>query len=613
MQPAFSLITPCVSASPAAIATLASVLEQGCEGLEYVVVGDVDALRTQLPPQFDTRCIRWVGSQASNVVSLMNEGLSLAGGEVVSWLLPGDLHFDDTLAIARQAFSADPTTRVLYGDALEIDAAGKSIRLLGTKRFRRSRLERGRIFSQPAAFVRRSDLARVGPLDEQLRYWADYDLWLRLAAAGVQFVRVPRLLAAERHASASGQPFRRLANGDLASADEFVRVLGRHRRRVGRGPAAHLGLQRVLARDTPPADFSALCSEALREATLVQSQWNRAWLPSPWQRPLLAHRVAKVVRCDQRARAAGVDETTATPQIQRPKRFQMLRNRIHRLVHHEPRPLGIPATYASESAPPEAPVISIVTPSFNQATFLEATLRSVLDQRYPKLEYIVQDGGSTDGSIDVLRRNAHGLTGWESRPDRGQTHAINLGMQRTTGSIMAYLNSDDLLLPGSLAYVARYFHEHPDVDVVYGHRVLIDVDGQEIGRWVLPPHDDQVIKYIDFIPQETMFWRRRAWEAVGGTFDESFRFALDWDIILRFQAAGLRFVRLPRFLGAFRISEAQKTTSWWLPVGRREVERLTARALGFTPDSSTVRRHIRHYMRQHYVYDKLYLLGMLRY
>lgn len=613
MQPAFSLITPCVSASPAAIATLVSVLEQGCEDLEYVVVGDVDGLRTQLPPQFDTRCIRWVGSQASNVVSLMNEGLSLARGEVVSWLLPGDLHFDDTLAIARQSFSADPTTRVLYGDALEIDAAGKSIRLLGTKRFRRSRLERGRIFSQSTTFVRRCELARVGPLDEQLRYWADYDLWLRLAAAGVQFVRVPRLLAAERHSSASAQPFRRLANSDLASADEFVRVLGRHCHRVGRGPAAHLGLQRVLARDTPPADFSGLCSETLREAALVQKQWNRHWLPRPWQRPLLAHRVAKVVRREQRARSTGVDETTATPQMQRPKRFQMLRNRIHRLVHHEPRPLNIPATYSGESAPADPPVISIVTPSFNQAAFLEATLRSVLDQRYPKLEYIVQDGGSTDGSIDVLRRHAHGLAGWESRPDRGQTHAINLGMQRTTGSIMAYLNSDDLLLPGSLAYVARYFHEHPDVDIVYGHRVLIDADGHEIGRWVLPPHDDQVIKYTDFIPQETMFWRRRAWEAVGGAFDESFRFALDWDIILRFQAAGLRFVRLPRFLGAFRISEAQKTTSWWLPVGRREVERLTARALGFTPDSSTVRRRIRHYMRQHYVYDKLYLLGMLRY
>jgi GT2 family glycosyltransferase len=613
MQPTVSVIIPCAIANSATVASLASVSEQRCCGLEQIVIGDVDAIRRLLPDAFDDRCISWLPSRASNVVTLMNEATAIASGDVISWLLPGDLHFDDTLEIVRETFERNPQFGVLYGDALEIDRSGKSRRLLGTRRFQLSRLERGRIFSQPAAFVRRCELARVGPLDEQLRHWADYDLWLRLAAAGVQFVRVPRLLAAERHASASGQPFRRLAMSDLASADEFVRVLARRRRWVGRGPAAHLGLQRVLARDTPPVDFSTLCSEALREATLVQSQWNRAWLPSPWQRLLLAHRVAKVVRHDQRARAAGVDETTATPQIQRPKRFQMLRNRIHRLVHHEPRPLGIPATYASESAPPDAPMISIVTPSFNQATFLEATLRSVLDQRYPKLEYIVQDGGSTDGSIDVLRRHAHGLADWESRPDRGQTHAINLGMQRTTGSIMAYLNSDDVLLPGSLAYVARYFHEHPDVDIVYGHRVLIDVDGQEIGRWVLPPHDDQVIKYTDFIPQETMFWRRRAWEAVGGAFDESFRFALDWDIILRFQAAGLRFVRLPRFLGAFRISEAQKTTSWWLPVGRREVERLTARALGFTPDSSTVRRHIRHYMRQHYVYDKLYLLGMLRY
>ena len=614
MPPSISLITSCTAATPAAIATIASVLGQRFPALEYLVVGDVGSIRGSLPAELDGSHVRWISSAASSPIALMNEALAQASGSVVSWLLPGDLHFDDTLSIVHDAFAKDPHIGVLYGDAIEIDAAGKTRRPLGAKPFRHSRLDRTCFFSQPTVFARRDDVARVGGFfDEQVPAWADYDLWLRLAAAGCRFTHVPRLLAAERHASASSQPFRRTRADDHVEPEQFVSILARRRGRVPRNAAARLGLKRTVQFGLAPQGFLGLWAAAYREARAVASQGAKSRAAMPWEPLLLARRTAHAVK---HYRRTGGNETASQPmpqQMLRPKPLQMLRRRIHRLVHHAPRPLAIPESYALGQLPPDPPVISIVTPSFNQADFLEATLRSVFDQNYPRLEYIVQDGGSTDGSVDVLRRHGDRLTAWESQRDRGQAHAVNLGMQRTTGSIMAYLNSDDLLLPGSLAYVARFFAEHPDVDVVYGHRVLIDDRGREIGRWVLPPHDDEVIKYTDFIPQETMFWRRRAWDAVGGQFDESFRFALDWDIILRFRQAGLRFARLPRFLGAFRISEAQKTNSWWLPVGRRETERLTARVLGFTPDSSTIRRAVKHYMRQHYVYDKLYLLGLLRY
>jgi GT2 family glycosyltransferase len=121
-----------------------------------------------------------------------------------------------------------------------------------------------------------------------------------------------------------------------------------------------------------------------------------------------------------------------------------------------------------------------------------------------------------------------------------------------------------------------------------------------------------VIAFADFIPQETMFWRRRAWEAVGG-IDESFRFAMDWDLILRFRDAGMSFRRLPRFLGAFRVWPDQKSVSWWLPVGRRETERLTARTLGAAPTRERIRRETTRYVRRHWVLDKLYLAGLVRY
>jgi glycosyltransferase involved in cell wall biosynthesis len=245
--------------------------------------------------------------------------------------------------------------------------------------------------------------------------------------------------------------------------------------------------------------------------------------------------------------------------------------------------------------------------------FLERTLASVLDQQYPRLEYIVQDGGSRDGTPEILKRYSHRLHRAISAPDRGQTNALNLGFAHASGEILAYLNSDDVLLPGSLHYVIRYFQDHPDVDVVYGHRVFIDSDDHEVGRWVLPPHSDSMLVWADYVPQETMFWRRRIWEAIGAHFDESFQFAMDWDLLLRFRQAHAKMVRLPRFLGAFRVHDEQKSQAQLASVGAREMTRLRRRSHGRDVDRREIRRGILGYLVQHAVCDRLYRLGLLRY
>src|SRR5258706_8672796 len=121
-------------------------------------------------------------------------------------------------------------------------------------------------------------------------------------------------------------------------------------------------------------------------------------------------------------------------------------------------------------------------------------------------------------------------------------------MRRATGELLAWLNGDDILLPGALDYVVYFFETHPSVDVVYGHRIVIDPTGNEIGRWVLPPHSDRVLSWIDYVPQETLFWRRRAWERVGSHVDETFHFAMDWDMLVRLRDSGATFARLPQFL-----------------------------------------------------------------
>lgn len=225
------------------------------------------------------------------------------------------------------------------------------------------------------------------------------------------------------------------------------------------------------------------------------------------------------------------------------------------------------------------PSISIVTPSYNQAAFLSATLESVLHQDYPALEYVVMDGGSQDGSVDLIKKIQNNLTFWQSKPDGGQATAIREGFKKTTAEIMGWLNSDDALMPGALYMVGDIFRRHPEIDVVYGHRVIINSQGQEVGRWVLPKHDSELLLYADFIPQETCFWRRKIYDRVGG-IDPAFHFAMDWDLFLRFQKAGARFYRAPYFLGLFRTHTEQKTNSELKQHGYPEMQKLRNRELG---------------------------------
>ena len=287
--------------------------------------------------------------------------------------------------------------------------------------------------------------------------------------------------------------------------------------------------------------------------------------------------------------------------------------RLGVLYQHKPAILSIPRHYTFRETLDFYPVISIVTPSFNQAEFVERTVKSVLNQKYPKLEYIIQDGGSADGTRDLLEQYKTSFSRFESSKDNGQANALNIAFKYATGEIMAYLNSDDLLLPGAIHYVADFFSKHPDVDVVYGHRVLIDENDREIGRWVLPPHDDEILSWADYVPQETLFWRRSIWDKVGGYIDESFKFAMDWDLILRFREAGANFARLPRFLGAFRIHNLQKTSVNILEIGQQEMGRLRRRCHGRLISQEEVDINVRTYVVKHLFCDILYRFRLLRY
>ena len=218
------------------------------------------------------------------------------------------------------------------------------------------------------------------------------------------------------------------------------------------------------------------------------------------------------------------------------------------------------------------PKISIVIPSYNQGEYLEQTISSVLQQNYPNLELIVVDGGSQDRSREIIDKYSDKLTWWVSEKDGGQAHAINKGMKRSTGEILGWLNSDDCLCPGTLFEVANTFNSKPHVDVVYGHRIIINEAGKDVGKWIIPQHDHLALRFADFVPQESLYWRRQIWERIGEQVDENFEFALDWDLIIKLMDVGGNFYRIPKFLGLFRVHLRQKTSSIITDVGFREMD-----------------------------------------
>ena len=187
-------------------------------------------------------------------------------------------------------------------------------------------------------------------------------------------------------------------------------------------------------------------------------------------------------------------------------------------------------------------------------------MRSVLEQDYPALEYVVMDGGSSDGSADIIRAHAPRLAHWVSEPDGGQTDALIKGFHHCSGDILGWLCSDDLLLPGALRVVGEYFAAHPEVSAVYGDALWID--GQ--GRFLRPKREMAFSRFVllhdhNYIPQPSMFWRRSLYQAVGG-LDTRFDLAMDADLWERFSARA-RIAHLPAFLSCMRFYPNQKTRS----------------------------------------------------
>ena len=237
--------------------------------------------------------------------------------------------------------------------------------------------------------------------------------------------------------------------------------------------------------------------------------------------------------------------------------------------------------------------ISVIVPSYNQADYLSAALASICTQDHPDVEVLVFDGGSTDGSLEILQQSSFEAGGrpirWVSQKDNGQADAINLGLRASTGDVLAYLNSDDVYYPGALSTVAAHFAAHPDCLALYGRAHHLHADGSILEEYPTEPWDYERLLDTCYLCQPAVFWRREVIERFG-VFDDTLRYALDYEYWLRL-GQEISFDYLDRdFLAGSRLHADTKTLSQRVPVHLE----LAQAVKKYSPRSEPVWRWVKH-------------------
>ncbi len=542
--PKISIITPSYNQGRFLEKTIKSVINQRYPNLEYIIIdgGSTDN-SLKIIKKYEKYLKYWVSEKDRGQTHAINKGLRKATGDILAYLNSDDTLESKTLFKVAKLFTDNKKIKIIYGQGKHIDEKDKFIENYHNGYMDFSKVQSSNDICQPALFFKKEILKKIGFFDESLNYAMDYEYWIRAAKKyNYKLVYIEDFFANSR------------LYVETKTLSQTKKVI--------------LEVFKIQKKYYSEVHDDWIVSYAYQ---LLKKLLNQIFFIRLFFYPLIIFMsLILILIINKRFPYKSTlkyyknwiknffKELLSLPLIIKHKFFQKYEE-IAILYQHKPKKAYIEKFPKEIYKTKKFLKISIITPSYNQGRFLEKTIKSVINQRYPNLEYIIIDGGSTDNSLKIIKKYEKYLKYWVSEKDRGQTHAINKGLRKATGDILAYLNSDDKLMDKSLFFINYIFQKYKNVDVVYGHRILIDTKDKQIGRWINYRHDPKVLRFIDYIPQETMFWTKKAWIKVGKKLDEKFKFAMDWDLIIKFLDKKLKFKRLPYFLGYFRVHQKQKT------------------------------------------------------
>jgi glycosyltransferase involved in cell wall biosynthesis len=527
--PLISVVVPSFNQAAFLRETLSSLLDQRYPHLEILVMdgGSTDG-SVEIIHEFEPHLAFWRSEADDGQSAAINEGVERANGVLVGWLNSDDYLLPRALWTVARAYRQHPGRGLYIGNGLRYDQKPNRFRAFCSRHLalNREALRSGVDYVlQPATFFLRSAWVEAGGLNRDLHFCMDWDMYLRMAEKHPA-VMINDFLAVSREYEDT-----KTGAGGLERVVEISGMVERYTGKSITPGVMHYMLESLL-------DHTAGKSSEALQHHLYKS--------------LLALSEDFGVLCGN---ADGFPaEGDSQDSVYNPN--------------------------ASETAPSEAwpvsgklPTISIVTPSFNQGQFIEATLKSLLDQQYSALETIVYDAGSTDGTHDVLKQYEDRLTFWTSEPDRGPADAINKGFKRATGEIVGWLNSDDMLAADALQEVGRAFAADPELDMVFANALYIDEANNPcpmdhggyktalyFGHMQAPEDVRYYWKYVHSLPQPTVFFRRSLLERYG-YLNEEYHFIFDLELFWRLSGHA-KVKKLERTMAFYRIHSDAKTSDW---------------------------------------------------
>lgn len=538
--PLISVVVPSLNQGQFLKETLESIFRQHYPRLELIVMdgGSTDE-SLAIIRNYERHITYWQSERDSGQTAAINAGMKRCNGDLVAWLNSDDFYCENSLWIVGEAYNRYPERGLYIGNGLRYNES----EALYTP-FCKSHLALDRqalihgldYILQPSCFFLRSAWIDVGGLMQKLNYCMDWDICIRIAER-YSVVLINEFLAVSREYSNT-----KTRRGKLNRVCEIFQMTRKHSgQEMTLGGLAYL-LETLgdltTSLSLPPKESNQQCRQEIKAGIQISQE-------------AISREFAKQV-----GNSDGFPEHT-DPQ-------DSIYLPFVRSGDHERLKL-------SENV--NLPSISVITPSLNQAKFLEKALLSIFNQNYPKIESIVIDGGSEDGTVDILKRYDSKLAHWVSEPDKGPANAINKGFKAAKGDIIAWLNSDDMYANNALWEAGRAFADNPELEVIFGNALYIDQNdalfmadhgtyrtsfyyGKVQPRENIPAY----WKYVHAVPQPTVFFRRALLNSCG-KLDETYHFIFDFEFFFRFSGAA-NIQKIERTMAFYRIHSKSKSSEW---------------------------------------------------